>query len=187
MKFGRSLAGICILGFSLSQSNGAYSNGKQKALPNLDKRPRQQPPSAEAAAEQRLALTRLQERAPGIKVEFDEVVGTPRFISSPHGFLTGAEGKGGTIGAAALEAFPANDPHRVVKSFLRQHAQLFGHGPEVLNGARTLRDDVTAHSGLRTVIWEQQLDDIAVFEGKLVGHITKRGELVSLSSGFIQV
>jgi hypothetical protein len=55
----------------------------------------------------------------------------------------------------------------------------------VLNGARTLRDDVTAHSGLRTVIWEQQLDDIAVFEGKLIGHITKRGELVSLSSRFI--
>src|SRR6266498_2717055 len=117
MKFGRPLAGVCILGFSLIQSIGEYSNGNQKALPNFDKRPRQPHPAAEAAGEQRLALTRLQERAPGTKVEFDNVLGTPRLITSVNGFLTGPEGKGGTIGAATLEAFPANEPHRVIKSF----------------------------------------------------------------------
>src|SRR5437764_13503921 len=103
MKLGRSIAVLCVLGFSLIQSIGAYSNGKQKALPNFDKRPRQQHPSAEAAAEQRLALPRLQERALGVKVEFEDIVGTPRLITSANGLLPGPDGKGDTLGAAALQ------------------------------------------------------------------------------------
>ena len=48
------------------------------------------------------------------------------------------------------------------------------------------RDYITAHNGLRTVVWEQQLDGIAVFEAVLISHTTGRGELVSLSSQFVQ-
>src|SRR5262249_244981 len=41
------------------------------------------------------------------------------------------------------------------------------------------------HNGLRTVVWQQQLDGIPVFESVLIGNTTKRGELVSLSSQFL--
>src|SRR5205807_2125143 len=51
--------------------------------------------------------------------------------------------------------------------------------------ARVTRDYTTVHNGLHTVIWEQTLDAIAVFDGLLVGHITRNGELVSVSSRFV--
>src|SRR6185369_5157272 len=62
---------------------------------------------------------------------------------------------------------------------------LFGHGPEVLLSARRARDYVTAHNGLRTVVWEQQLEGIPVYEAVLLASVTKRGELASLSSQFL--
>src|SRR5262249_5759846 len=37
----------------------------------------------------------------------------------------------------------------------------------------------------RTVIWEQVLDGIPLFDGLLMGHITSKGELVSISSRFV--
>jgi len=38
---------------------------------------------------------------------------------------------------------------------------------------------------LRTVIWEQRLEGIPIFEAVLYGHISKIGELVSLGSQFL--
>ena len=35
------------------------------------------------------------------------------------------------------------------------------------------------------MIWEQQLDGIAVFEAVLISHSTKHGELVSVSTQFV--
>jgi hypothetical protein len=69
-----------------------------------------------------------------------------------------------------------------VKRYLQTHAAVFGHGNEVLAQSRIKRDFVTEHNGLRTVVWEQELDDIPIFNAVLIGHITKRGELVNLSS-----
>ena len=130
-------------------------------------------------------MAQLQAQERDLKVEFDEIIGSPRLISSVHGFLTGPEGKTGAIAPAALQAFPVDDPHRSIKAFLRQHSRLFGHGPEALTEARLQSDYVTPHNGLRTVIWEQQQDGIAIFDGLLIGHLTKRGELVNLSSRFV--
>ena len=89
------------------------------------------------------------------------------------------------ISAAAAGVVPASDPHRPIKAFLNEHAQLFGHGAEALDNARVKRDYVTPHNGLRTVVWEQQLDGIPVFRSMLMGHVTKRGELVSIASQFL--
>ena len=62
---------------------------------------------------------------------------------------------------------------------------MFGHGPEALNAARIQRDFVTAHNGMRTVVWEQELDDLKVFETMLIAHTTKNEELISLSSRLV--
>jgi hypothetical protein len=38
---------------------------------------------------------------------------------------------------------------------------------------------------MRTVIWEQELDGLKVFEATFIAHTTKNEELISLSSGFV--
>ena len=153
-------------------------------LPNLDARPAAALPAV-VAPEKSAAVEKLRDSAPGVKVEFEPVSGAPKRVSSAEGFLTGPDGKGGMISAKNLAGFSAADPHRVTKAFLDEHTNLFGHGAAALAAARIRRDDVTAHSGLHTVVWEQQVDGIAVFEGTLISHTTGKGELVSLSSQFI--
>jgi len=99
-----------------------------------------------------------------------------------QGFLTGRGGAGRTVPAAALAAVSAGDPHRVVKAFLNEYRALFGHDSTALNFATVKRDYVTAHNGLRTTVWAQQLDGIPVFEAVLLAHVTRRGELVNIES-----
>ena len=156
-------------------------------LPNLDRRQTAPGALAPAAADpaRAAALTRVRSLIPGVRVDFDEALGAPKFISSPHGFLTGPEGKGGGGTAATAAGVAANDPHRAVKSFLTEHSALFGHGAEVLPGARTQREFSTAHNGMRTTVWQQELEGIRVFEAVLISHVTKRGELVNIASQFI--
>ena len=47
------------------------------------------------------------------------------------------------------------------------------------------REYTTPHNGLKTTVWEQQVDGVPVFQGIMMGHVTKDGELVNLSSRFI--
>jgi uncharacterized repeat protein (TIGR01451 family) len=164
---------------------GAFRPPAQPGLPDFDRRQAKAAKEFRAAGEQRQAAALLAQAVPGLRVSFDEVVGSPRWVWAPEGFLSGPGGKGGAIGAAALAAFPANDPHRAVKAFLEQHAALFGHGAQVLSAAKLKREYTTAHSGLRSVVWEQQFKGIPVFEGLLIAHLAKGGELVSLSSRFV--
>jgi len=38
---------------------------------------------------------------------------------------------------------------------------------------------------MRTVVWEQQVDEIPVFEAIFISHTTSKGELVNIASQFI--
>ncbi|MGA2139353.1 MAG: M36 family metallopeptidase [Verrucomicrobiia bacterium] len=131
------------------------------------------------------AVSQVQQKVPGARVDFDPILASPSFVASPHGFLTGSNGLGLAVTSQFIGAIPADDPDRVTKAFLNEHVALFGHGAEVLANARRKREFVTPHNGLHTVVWEQQLDGIPVFEGLLIAHTTIRGELVSISSRFI--
>ena len=136
-------------------------------------------------AGQRQGLTAIRQSAPDLQVRFDKLTGAPRSIMSRRGFLTGPDGIGKTVSAQAAAGLAADDPNRATKAFLQEHRQLFGHGPEALAAARVLRDDTTAHNGLHTMVWQQEVDGIPVFEATLVSHVTRKGELVSISSGFL--
>ena len=92
---------------------------------------------------------------------------------------------GRAIPSSTLSLFSANDSNRVLRAFLQEHHELFGHGPEALDAARVKREFVNARNGLRTTVWEQQLDGIGVFDALLISHLSVRGELVSLSSHFV--
>jgi len=179
---------IASLGLVFGQSPDAsgFISPAKPALPNYDKRAEATSVAAVAASpEQERAAALLKSRVPNLRISKDQILGTPRLVSASRGFLTGPNGEGKGLGRAYLEALPADEPHRVIKAFLNEHSALFGHDADALASAKVKRDYVTKHNGLRTTVWEQTLDDIPVFEGLLVGHVTREGELVNISSHFV--
>lgn len=86
---------------------------------------------------------------------------------------------------ATVQAIPAAEPHRAVKSFVREHPEVFGHGSEALDRAAIKQDSTGRRNGARTVVWQQHLDEIPVFEGVFIAHTSREGELASVSSQFI--
>ncbi len=173
-----------LLLLTFAGSTGAIQPPAREPLANLDTRPAVQHADVAASPAQRAAEAALRLNLPELRVEFDPISGAAKSVSAAGGFLTGPAGRGPAVSAAGLARF-AGDPHLVAKAFLAEHRALFGHGPEALDSARVSRDYVTPHNGLHTVVWEQQVDGIAVFEATLISHTTAKGELVSLSIQFI--
>lgn len=163
----------------------AYQHPAHDELPDLDKRldrlPKVKAPTPAHMAE----VQKLQAQVPGLRVEQDEVRGSPKHIASTRGFLTGPKGEGKSVSSARMQKLPASDPHRSIKAFVDEHAALFGHDAGALKAARLRKDFISRQNGVRSILWEQQVDDIPVFEGVMLGHVTAQGELVSLSSQFI--
>jgi len=161
-----------------------FQKPDQPALPDVDQRTARQThhtmSMARAAAE-----SRLRQQVPGARVDFDAASGATRFVRVTGGPLTGAQGRGRSVSEKSLAKFAIQDKHRVTKAFLLEHQALFGHGPEALATARVKRDSVAPHNGLRTAVWEQQVDGIPVFDAILIAHTTRQGELVNISSQFI--
>src|SRR6476660_8498048 len=176
----------CLLSLCCLYQAWAILPTANESLPNYDKR-KQAARALVTAPNYAKANARavLQARVPDIKFSSDNVLGTPRLISAQRGFLTGPQGHGGAVSEPFLEAVSAGDPHRVIKAFLNEHAAVFGHDAAILASANVARDYVTKHNGLRTVVWEQTQEGISVYDGLLVGHVTRNGELVSLADHFV--
>lgn len=155
-------------------------------LPNFDKRVPQARDGKphELAPERGRAADKLRGRVPNVRVELDEVTGSPRFIASPGGFLSGPRGQGRGISREQAQRIPAGDPHRAIKAFLNEHSALFAHGAETLAPARLQRETIDKN-GLRSSVWQQEVDGIDVYEGVVIGHVTADEELVSVSSQFV--
>jgi len=164
---------------------GTLGGGAQAVhvqLPDFDRRERAvqiSPPTRE----QNEALAKLLGRTPKAEVSFHPVTGAPRSIHARGGFLdvTNRQPQAGTV--RIQTGHP--DPYRVTKDFLKGHEELFGHGPDVLDRAQVKRELVAKSSGLRTIVWEQHVEGVPVFEALLISHTTRAGELVNLSSGFL--
>jgi uncharacterized repeat protein (TIGR01451 family) len=175
---------VCTLAWlaSLSAALGILPS-QQTPLPNYDKRPGA---STGVQAARGPAIAQLRSRLPAARVSFDRITGSPAWVRATDGFLSGPGGQGRGIAAASLAAVSSTESNRATRAFLSQNAPLFGYGPEILDTARIAQEFVTPQNGLRTVVWEQQLDGIAVFEARLISHTTKNGELVSVASHFIR-
>ena len=140
---------------------------------------------SERTAERKRGQSHLTAQLPSAVVDFDPLLDAPIFVRASDGFLTGPNGQGRGVSALTAQALSAADPLLPIKAFLNEHRELFGHGAEALDGARVKRDYVDKHNGLHTVVWEQQLDGIPLFQSALMGHITQQGELASLCSSFV--
>src|SRR5438093_5547097 len=177
---------IAVVGFAFGVLSNAFAvlEPSRPALTNFDVR--QSKVVLPVPEERRAAAARLRQRLPQAQIDFHEITGSPKWIAAADGFLTGQNGLGRAVSEESTRGFRADDAHRATKAFLKEHELLFGYGPEALQTARVKQEYVTAHNGLRTVVWEQQLDGIAVFEGVFISHTSRRGELVSISSQFVQ-
>jgi uncharacterized repeat protein (TIGR01451 family) len=150
-------------------------------LPDLDKRS-----VAGAVPPKRLATAqRLQQGLSSLHVDYDPILKTPKVVVARDGFLTGPHGRGRGVAHAIADTLPPDDPLLPVKAFLKEHQDLFGHNEEKLKEARVKRFHVAEHNGLRSYVWQQEFDGLEVFGALLSAHITKDGELASVSSHFL--
>jgi len=173
---------IMLLSLFTVNSSAVLSSGRS-GLPDFDHRAGGA--TAAAVKARRATAAELQSQVPGVQVDFDEVAGSPKWIRSPEGYLSGPGGQGKGISAAVAAGFAANDPHRAVKAFITEHQALFGHGPDTLTAARIYREYVTPQNGMQTTLWQQELDGIEVCGGVFAAHTTKAGELIGIASQFI--
>jgi len=158
--------------------------------PNLDRRnatviqPSLQPGQETAAA-------RNKEQIRGLQIEFDPRLETPKSVYSIISFLSDPEqiydpnaSPPSPHGAPPIHLKPLpdwTDRHRNLKRFLNDNADLFGYDAGILNSTRITRESVTPHSQLRTVVWQQELDGVPVFEATLIANFTRTDILISLS------
>ena len=133
----------------------------------------------------KLAVARFKERWPQIQLDYDPILLSPKSVLPRLGYLTGPGGAGITVSDATAQMFDPDDPACPVKAFLQEYQALFGFGPEALNDANVQRDYVSAGNSAHTVVWQQQVAGVPVFNALLIGHITQAGELACLSSEFI--
>lgn len=162
-----------------------FQQSARPQLPNFDRRAQAGAPGFAADAQRDAAAAQLRTQVAGLRIDLDPLFGTPKSVSSTSGFLTGPNGEGKSVRVEAAAAYAAGDPYRSLKAFLDEHAGLFGVGAASLAEAEISRDHVSPHSGLRTVVWQQQLNGISVFDRVLIGNVTKNGELVSVGSQFL--
>jgi hypothetical protein len=166
---------------SLLSPMQAASPEKKRALADFDHR---RPETVRVIpAAKGFAAAQLRGRLRGVQVETDGLTDAPQFVGSNEGFLSGPGGKGGTL--TAVRAVKLGEAHSEVRAFLDEYNGLFGHGAMALDAALVKRDYTNAHNGLRSVVWQQQVDGVPVFDAVLQAHVTKRGELVSVASHFL--
>src|SRR5262249_42055953 len=109
----------------------------------------------------------LRSRIPLLRIDPDEVFGTPKWIASTARSLTDAR---------------EGDAAAVAREFVAAHRGLLEIAPEELDLARRSRDFETAHNGIRHLTFQQQIGGIDLFGAELRANVSRRGELINLSS-----
>ncbi|HEY1080751.1 MAG TPA: M36 family metallopeptidase, partial [Prosthecobacter sp.] len=120
------------------------------------------------------AVKGLQQLVPGVRVDFDPVTGSPKWIGSTQGLLTGRQ-----------QELAAADADAPIRRFIEANRDLFGHGPEVLDSARRVTDYTTSRSQTRKAVWHQQLDGIDIFEAVFQANLSAKSELVNVGSHLV--
>jgi ELWxxDGT repeat protein len=137
---------------------------------------RSAPKSSDLTPEKVQSLAAIRKDIPGVQVEFDPISGAPALVQATGRFLNQP---------TALAPGQKVDVRGIVEGFINRYPILFGHPGEALKKARVTREDVTAHNGMTTLVWNQEVNGIPVFKTIFKANVTKRGEIVSLSSHFL--
>ena len=110
-----------------------------------------------------------------MQVEFDEISGGPKSIMALGKFLS------------PPVADQNASPYEPVARFVDTNRKLFGHESAALKPgkSRVTREDTSAHNGMKTVVWQQELDGIPFFQTTLRANLTKNGELVAIGGNYL--
>ena len=130
------------------------------------------------------AVASFAEQWPQIQLDYNPASLSPHSIMPRAGYLTGPGGSGVTVSSAYANLFDSGDPYRPVEAFLAEYQALFGFGPEEITNALVQRDYVTPADGLHTVVWQQQVVGVPVFNALFSAHMTATGELACISCDF---
>ena len=105
-------------------------------------------------------------------MDFDPLSGSPGNIVATSRFLSSAQPNRAGVNDA-------------VRAFINANAGLFGYDASILQQARVTREDVTAHNGMHTTVWQQEVDGIPLYQASLRANVTRDGALVALGSRFL--
>ncbi len=143
------------------------------SLENADTREAHARPAEAVEKLRQTAAAALREKVPGVQIDFDEITGSPKDITAVGKFLS-PPAAGGRIEDA-------------VTQFVETYRDLFGHGSLALESgnSRITRDDTTAHNGMKTVVWQQELDGIPLFQTIFRASLTKNGEIITLGGNYL--
>ena len=146
---------------------------RPKPLADLDQRQVAALP-AKRLADRSDAESALRKAMPGVQFDFDQITGAPRNVTAVGRLLTAANPKAANAGV-------------VVRDFVQSHSALFGHGAAALDegNSRLTREDVTKHNGLTTLVWQQELDGVPLYNTILKANVTKDKALVTVGSHYL--
>jgi len=123
-----------------------------------------------AGEEADAALARLKARVPGVRVtrtaEQFSVAGLNHRLTRPD---------------ARDGARKPADAHANLRDFLDDYRALIGGGRDLIERSRMTRDGTSAHSGLRTTVWQREVSGIAVFGAVMVANQAGDGAVIAFS------
>ncbi|MEO5714509.1 MAG: M36 family metallopeptidase [Luteolibacter sp.] len=75
----------------------------------------------------------------------------------------------------------------MIESFVDANQGLFAHSSAVLKpgNSRVTREDTSAHNGMKTLVWQQELDGIPFFQTILRANLTRDGALITMGGNFL--
>ncbi|OYW76159.1 MAG: hypothetical protein B7Z37_09995 [Verrucomicrobia bacterium 12-59-8] len=155
-----------------TKRNSFILDRAKKRLEEIDSRETQAEKAP--AIDRAKALEELRREIPGVQVDFDAITRAPSNIMAAGRFLAKAKER-------------TTDPYGPVREFVAKHEALFGHGTTAFDAgqSRVTRENVTAHNGMRTVVWQQEVAGVPVFQTIFKANLTKDGDLVTLGSHFL--
>jgi hypothetical protein len=117
-------------------------------------------------------LAALREQVVELRMDTDELFGTPHFLRSTRQLLTGS-------------ASGAWSPAEVVADYVDAHGALFELPASEVLGARMARDFVTNKNGVTHLTFQQQVGGLDIWGAELKANVTAAGALINISSTLI--
>ncbi len=129
--------------------------------------------AARANGQRAAAIAALQTAIPGLAVDEDLTLGTPKFIRSTQAFLTAPLTARANADAAGVA---------VVRDFIAAHPAILEVSPREIDRARVLRDYRTDHNGARHLTFQQQIRSVDLFGCEVRANLSRTGELINIGS-----
>lgn len=115
------------------------------------------------------AAALLAERVPDLRVSYDELTGSPKYVRSTRSTLSSP-------------LAPPDQPALAVHRFIAANPALTGLAPNSLDSCELIRNARTAHNGFTALWWRRMVNGAPVFECEVRANVTADGRIATFSS-----